>query len=579
MSDYVDMSAAFIYREAVLWPQLDQLAENDSFLKDNGWQDSTKAIFYQAAAPTGWTKVVTQNDKMLRVVSGTGGGAGGSTALSATVTRAHTHTIGNQAAHSHTLVPHAHDYGFDTDTGRTPTYAVSNSGNQEAQVYAVGSGRANEWIGFSFANSAGTETSSSDGAHDHGGVTDSSLANLALAYIDVIVCSKDTSSGYSDETAEFSHIDKIDFDPFALLEANDNYLQPRLTPSGSVSLFYNSAAPSGWTKLTTHNDKALRVVSGIGGGSGGTDALSSELTAQHTHGHTAAVDHTHSTPAHVHAVATSGESFTTLKGYLAVDGSYIRSTLTSAVSKTVIKGQTTSSGSGTSGAAGAHSHTINNSLTNSQFAYVDVIQCSKDSAGAPYVFQDLSLSVVWKKLVSKQRLNNFGKNDSHMKFHTIPAAAVCYFFQAAAPLTWTKQTTNDDKALRIVSGSGGASGGGSQGVSSALVLAHTHVIVAAGSHGHTVPSHTHPFDTATEANAGNFDSDLYLFAGLTGSTIVSTASITSSGTATKKMTTTSQATASAVLSTIAAHDHGGATGSSLSNVTFAYIDMIACTKN
>jgi hypothetical protein len=46
-------------------------------------------------------------------------------------------------------------------------------------------------------------------------------------------------------------------------------------PSGTVKVFYQAAAPTGWTKLTSHDDKALRVVSGTGGGSGGTTVLSS----------------------------------------------------------------------------------------------------------------------------------------------------------------------------------------------------------------------------------------------------------------------------------------------------------------
>lgn len=33
-------------------------------------------------------------------------------------------------------------------------------------------------------------------------------------------------------------------------------------PSGTAMLFVQSAAPTGWTKQTAHNDKALRIVSG-----------------------------------------------------------------------------------------------------------------------------------------------------------------------------------------------------------------------------------------------------------------------------------------------------------------------------
>ena len=45
-------------------------------------------------------------------------------------------------------------------------------------------------------------------------------------------------------------------------------------PSGTVMLFVQSAAPTGWTKSTAHNDKALRVVSGSVS-SGGSATFSS----------------------------------------------------------------------------------------------------------------------------------------------------------------------------------------------------------------------------------------------------------------------------------------------------------------
>ena len=42
---------------------------------------------------------------------------------------------------------------------------------------------------------------------------------------------------------------------------------------GTAVLFQQTSAPTGWTKQTTHNDKALRVVSGTAG-SGGSSAFS-----------------------------------------------------------------------------------------------------------------------------------------------------------------------------------------------------------------------------------------------------------------------------------------------------------------
>jgi len=51
-------------------------------------------------------------------------------------------------------------------------------------------------------------------------------------------------------------------------------------PSGSVMLFAQSSAPTGWTKSTSHNNKALRVVSGSGGGSGGSNSFTSNFASR-----------------------------------------------------------------------------------------------------------------------------------------------------------------------------------------------------------------------------------------------------------------------------------------------------------
>jgi len=42
----------------------------------------TKMAFFQASVPTGWTQDTSVNDRVLRVVSGTGGGSGGSWTIS-----------------------------------------------------------------------------------------------------------------------------------------------------------------------------------------------------------------------------------------------------------------------------------------------------------------------------------------------------------------------------------------------------------------------------------------------------------------------------------------------------------------
>lgn len=50
-------------------------------------------------------------------------------------------------------------------------------------------------------------------------------------------------------------------------------------PSGTVMLFIQTAAPTGWTKSTTHNNKALRIVSGTVG-QGGSTAFTDVFTAR-----------------------------------------------------------------------------------------------------------------------------------------------------------------------------------------------------------------------------------------------------------------------------------------------------------
>ena len=58
-------------------------------------------------------------------------------------------------------------------------------------------------------------------------------------------------------------------------------------PSGTVMLFCQGTAPIGWTKSTTHDDKALRVTSGTTGGTGGgTNSFSSVMAQTAVGNHT-----------------------------------------------------------------------------------------------------------------------------------------------------------------------------------------------------------------------------------------------------------------------------------------------------
>lgn len=144
-------------------------------------------------------------------------------------------------------------------------------------------------------------------------------------------------------------------------------------PTGTVMLFVQTSAPTGWTKSTTHNDKALRVVSGTAS-SGGTTAFSSVFAARtlveanlpaHTHG--AGSYAAASGGAHTHTISSMGTSSDVTTG-----GGGFRFNNTAGTKTTDSDGAHTHTVSGTSGSTG--------SGTAIDFAvqYVDVIVATKD---------------------------------------------------------------------------------------------------------------------------------------------------------------------------------------------------------
>ena len=92
-------------------------------------------------------------------------------------------------------------------------------------------------------------------------------------------------------------------------------------------------------------------------------------------------------------------------------------------------------------------------------------------------YENLVGTLPYKRLFSTQLLEKLAANDA---FDHFAAATVMVFFQAAAPTGWTKQTGNDDAALRVVSGTGGGTGGADG------YAAHTHSTTSAGSHTHVM---------------------------------------------------------------------------------------------
>jgi hypothetical protein len=124
-------------------------------------------------------------------------------------------------------------------------------------------------------------------------------------------------------------------------------------PSGTVMLFQQTLAPTGWTKQITVNDYGLRVVSGAVAVTPGS-AFSTVFAQSAVGNHTLTVPEI---PAHHHdyAIPVAGPQKPNSGGTAPLDPSFVTAS-------------TTDTGGGT-----AHNHSVNLTL-----AYVDVIIASKD---------------------------------------------------------------------------------------------------------------------------------------------------------------------------------------------------------
>jgi hypothetical protein len=132
----------------------------------------TILLFYQASAPTGWTKVTTQDNKALRVVSETGGGSGGTTAFT-TVFASRTDIPLLQ--HSHGITePNSGQGHQHTEHSAQPDRGTSNGGGRDGASEYFNRTTAFATTGITI-NNAGTASPTMD---------------FAVQYIDVILCSK-----------------------------------------------------------------------------------------------------------------------------------------------------------------------------------------------------------------------------------------------------------------------------------------------------------------------------------------------------------------------------------------------------
>ena len=125
-------------------------------------------------------------------------------------------------------------------------------------------------------------------------------------------------------------------------------------PSGTVMLFVQTAAPTGWTKSTTHDNKALRVVSGTAS-SGGTVAFTTAFASQGVAGSISSTTATNQA-----TTATGSISVTVSAGTLSVGaGTLGTNNTTQGGSVSLSSGGSVSGYTLTVADIPSHTHTIN----------------------------------------------------------------------------------------------------------------------------------------------------------------------------------------------------------------------------
>ena len=198
----------------------------------------TKMIFQQTSAPTGWTKITTDNNKALRLVNGTVSSGGNQSFTSAFASRTPAGNIGasgnstasfsgsvsgntgnsgantnsvstSGSVNNHTLSTNqmpSHSHSFNTrmednycstdDTERTPDgcntigISTSNAGGSGAHSHGF-SGSSHSHNVNNHTHSFSGNVSGNTGNHTHNSGSFSGTAlDFAVQYLDVIICSK-----------------------------------------------------------------------------------------------------------------------------------------------------------------------------------------------------------------------------------------------------------------------------------------------------------------------------------------------------------------------------------------------------
>lgn len=177
---------------------------------------------------------------------------------------------------------------------------------------------------------------------------------------------------------------------FATIPAVDELNSRRgIFPTSTAWVFYQASAPTGWTKSTTHDNKALRVVSGDGGGSGGTNSFTSTMSSFTLGGTLTSSDPTGGTglsdtqiPGHIHPTGVGLNAVPALNNPDGAFTGWNGGDVARSTGWTRNSPATGATGGVPTGAAHDHPFSATGTLTNQSVdiavQYIDVIICTFD---------------------------------------------------------------------------------------------------------------------------------------------------------------------------------------------------------
>lgn len=165
----------------------------DAQVAGGGIPSTTRMLFAQASPPAGWTQVTTYNNYALRIVSGGGGGTGGSVGF--TTAFASQTPTGSISLSSITV---SGTTGATTlNTGQIPSHNHAEAAGHALITgggpYAAGAGTGNFNFTSTTANTGGngSHTHSFSGSASGSATFTGNAINLAVQYLDIIIASKD----------------------------------------------------------------------------------------------------------------------------------------------------------------------------------------------------------------------------------------------------------------------------------------------------------------------------------------------------------------------------------------------------